>query len=424
MALRRRNMKNKYDIIVCGGGFAGTAAAVAAAREGADVLITDKSGFLGGTACNCQVIPFMTYTTTINGKKTALSAGLFSYILEELFSLGGLHRNGITFNEEILKLVLDRLAEKYKIDILYHSYITDAVKSGDKITSVSCVNKSGSRTYSADFFIDATGDADVAAIAGCPFRLGREEDNLCQPMTLCFRLADVDVDKAFASYGRINELYSRACTEGKIKNPREDVLFMRHMSGSVLHLNSTRVIRRSPINAADKSAAEREAREQVFELYTFLKENCEGFENAVLLSSGPEIGVRESRMIDGLYTLTVDDLKSCVKFDDGIAACNYDIDIHNPDGSGTSHYYFKEGTYYTIPYRCLVPKKISNLLAAGRCISGTHEAQASFRIMPVCCTIGEAAGTAAAIAVKNGCAAAAVDTDELRAVLKRNGAFI
>ena len=125
-----------------------------------------------------------------------------------------------------------------------------------------------------------------------------------------------------------------------------------------------------------------------------------------------------------MYTLTTEDLKACVKFDDGIAACNYDIDIHDPAGSGTSHYYFKEGTYYTIPYRCLVPKKADNLLVAGRCISGTHEAQASFRIMPVCCTLGEAAGTAAALALKNGSAVGNIDTDELRAVLKSNGAFL
>ena len=199
---------------------------------------------------------------------------------------------------------------------------------------------------------------------------------------------------------------------------------MRHMANDILHLNSTRVIRKSPVNAFDLSDAEREAREQVFELYTLLKENCEGFENAVLLASGPEIGVRESRMIDGLYMLTADDLKACTKFEDGIAACNYDIDIHNPDGSGTSHYYFAEGTYYTVPYRCLVPRKADNLLVAGRCISGTHEAQASYRIMPVCCTLGEAAGTAAAIALENGGSAAGVDTEKLRNLLKQNGAFI
>ena len=161
----------------------------------------------------------------------------------------------------------------------------------------------------------------------------------------------------------------------------------------------------------------------MYEMYTFLKENIKGFEDCVLMSSAPAIGVRESRMIDGEYTLKVEDLTSFTKFEDGIAACNYDIDIHSPDGSGTSHWYFPDGEYYTIPYRCLIPKDSQNLLTAGRCISSTHEAQASFRIMPVCATLGEAAGLAIGLAVKNNQNVKDVDTDVLRAKLKENGAF-
>lgn len=366
----------------------------------------------------------MPYYTKINGVHTDLSAGIFGEILKRLSELGGISSDKMTFNDEILKLVLDRLTAEAGVKVLFHSYITDIMAKEESLCAVSCVNKSGKQTFYADFFVDATGDADVAALAGCPFHIGRESDNLCQPMTLCFDITNVDVERVYATHSKINELYKLQQKNGEIKNPREDVLFFRvHKSGNILHMNSTRVIRKSPVNAFDISDAEREAREQAFELFSFLKDNCEGFENAVLLTSGPEIGVRESSMIDGLYTLTSDDLISCTKFDDGIAACNYDIDIHSPDGSGTSHYYFKNGTYYTIPYRCLVPQKINNLLVAGRCISGTHEAQASFRIMPVCCTLGEAAGTAAAMALKNHCTVPEVDTAELRKVLKDNGVF-
>ena len=144
----------------------------------------------------------------------------------------------------------------------------------------------------------------------------------------------------------------------------------------------------------------------------------------MLLSSAPEIGVRESRMIDGLYTLTVSDLKDCVRFDDSVAACNYDIDIHNPEGTGTSHYYFEEGTYYTIPYRSLVPKNIRNLIAAGRCISGCHEAQASFRIMPTCCSTGQAAGLAAAVAVHDRTDFPETNVAKIQALLRKHHAFI
>ncbi|HIT84520.1 MAG TPA: FAD-dependent oxidoreductase [Candidatus Ornithomonoglobus intestinigallinarum] len=417
-------MRKKYDIIVCGGGFAGSAAAIAAARSGASVLLIEKSGFLGGAAGNCLVNPFMPFTTTIDGQYVRLSAGIFSDIIDLLGEMGALAADGVVFNGEILKLILDRLVSGSGTGVIFHTRIISAEKENGAVKSLRCVNASGESEYFADVFIDATGDANVAAMAGCPFMLGREGDNLCQPMTLCFDLANVDVDRAFKDKKAINALYAEKRESGEIKNPRGDILYMRHAAKDVLHINSTRIIKKSPVNAEDLSFAEREAREQMYELYMFLKNNFDAFKNSVLLASGPEIGIRESRRIDGMYTLTTEDLKACVKFDDGIAACNYDIDIHDPAGSGTSHYYFKEGTYYTIPYRCLVPKKADNLLVAGRCISGTHEAQASFRIMPVCCTLGEAAGTAAALALKSGSAVGNIDTDELRAVLKNNGAFL
>ena len=170
--------------------------------------------------------------------------------------------------------------------------------------------------------------------------------------------------------------------------------------------------------------AEIMAREQVFEMMSFLRENFEAFKNCTLLSTGMQIGVRESRMIVGEHTLNQEEMLAYTKFEDGIAACNYDIDIHSPDGSGTSHYYFPSGKYYTIPYGCLVPKDSENLLVAGRCISTTHEAQASIRIMPTVCTIGEAAGVAAAVACEDKTAVKSVDVQKVRAILRENGAVI
>ena len=412
-----------YNLIVVGGGFAGAAAAISAAREGVKVLLLDKSGFLGGAPGNCYINPFMPYTTKIGGVPTPLSDGIFTEILKRLDKMGGLHQNRSTFSEEILKLVLDDMAEESGVDVLFHAYLSGVEFAGRKVKSVTITGKGGSETFTADYFVDATGDADLTAMAGRPCRIGREGDHLCQPMTLCFRLSNVDVDLAFQNTRKINELYKQFQQAGKIKNPREDVLKMRHVAPGVLHLNSTRVVKRSPFSLTDLSIAEREARRQMFELYQFLKGNCEGFENSVLLSSAPEIGVRESRMIDGLYTLTVEDLKGCVKFDDAIAACNYDIDIHNPEGSGTSHYYFPEGEYYTIPYRSLIPKGADNLLVAGRCISGSHEAQASFRIMPTCCSTGQAAGIAAAVAVQSKKAVPDADIQKIQRLLREKRAF-
>ena len=159
-------------------------------------------------------------------------------------------------------------------------------------------------------------------------------------------------------------------------------------------------------------------------MYRFLKDNFEGFRNARLMMTAASIGVRESRMIEARHVLTQEELVAGTHFPDGIAAGNYDIDIHSPDGGGTSHYYFPPGVFYTIPYRCLLPREFDNLLVAGRAIGATHEAQASIRIMPICICLGEAAGTAAALAKKAGVAVADVDVEALRGRLREKGAFV
>ena len=413
----------KFDVAVIGGGFTGVAAAVAAARGGARVILIEKANCLGGAATNCLVNPFMPYTTEINGEKVALSAGIFEEINNLLRERGAMM--GTRFLEEDLKLVLNRLVLSAGVELLFHAYISCAQKNGDgKIESVTLATRSGEESIFADYFIDATGDAQLAFLADCPVTLGREPDHLCQPMTLCFRLGNVDVEKFMASKPRYTEAYQKALEEGSIKNPRENVLVFNNPIKNVLHFNTTRIVKHDPTNPWDVTKAEIMAREQVFEIIDFLKKHADGLENSFLMMTAAEIGVRESRMIVGDYVLTEQDCRNCVKFDDAIAACNYDIDIHNPEGTGTSHYYFPKGEYYTIPYRSLIPKNAENLLVAGRCISSDHGAQASYRIMPVVCCLGEAAGEAIALAVKEGCSVREIDVPTLQQNLKQNGAFI
>lgn len=406
-----------YDLIVVGGGFTGVCAAIAAAREQLSVLLIERTNCLGGAPATNLVNPFMAYWTWKDGEKFYLSRGIFLEIAEELKKCGGLAENESTFDEEWLKLVLNRMVCKEGIELLFHSYLIDAAVSNGTVTSVTVANKSGKQTFTADFYIDATGDGDLSVLCGCPYHIGRPEDHLCQPMTLCFRLANVDLDTFDRVRPTIDPLYQKWQAEGKIKNPREDVLIFSTMIDGVLHFNSTRIVKKNPVDAFDVTAAEIEAREQVFELYHFLKENIDGFQNAKIISTALQIGARESRMIEGNYILTAEDLVACTKFEDAIAEGNYDIDIHNPEGSGTSHYYFPEGQYYTIPYRCLCPKGTNNLWVAGRCISSTHEAQASYRIMPICATLGQAAGTAAAIAKQTGKDANTLDVKKVQAKL-------
>lgn len=416
-------MENKYDLIVAGGGFAGTAAALSAAREGLRVLLFDKNNCLGGAAAGCLVNPFMPYWTTKNNEKFFLSKGIFTEITDKLKSMGAMPNDSM-FSEEYLKLVLNRLLIDAGVTLLYNSYLSDAETEDGVVKSVTVVNKSGNQTYYADYFIDATGDGDLSVLCGCNYRLGRENDNLCQPMTLCFRAANVDMDKFREEYPEMQRLYKEYRESGKIKNIREDILTFKVPVKGIVHFNSTRIVKRNPVDAEDVTAAEIEAREQVFELFNFLRDNFEALKNSEIIMTAAEIGVRESRMIEGEYVLTQEDLVACTKFEDSIAVGNYDIDIHNPEGSGTSHYYFKPGEYYTIPYRCLTPKNTNNLLVAGRCISSTHEAQASYRIMPICCCLGQAAGTAAAQAHKNGTDVKNIDVKKLQKRLTECGIMI
>lgn len=419
--------KSKYDVLVIGGGFSGVAAAVAAARQGMKTLLVESSGCLGGAASNNLVYPFMEYWTidTENGEKRKrfLSRGIFEEI-GELYKEISPFKDFVRFNSEFMKIALDKIVEKSGAEVLFHSTLCGVNMDGETIKSVDLANKAGVMTLSARFFIDCTGDADLAFLCGCPTTLGRNEDSLCQPMTLCFRVVNVDSERFIEQRPAIQELYKQYKKEGKIKNTRENILAFSGLGDGIVHFNSTRVVKHNPTDPLLLSKAETIAREQMAEIYLFLKDNFDCFKDSVLLTSAIKIGVRESRKIEGLHILTQEELKDCTVFFDAIAAGNYDIDIHNPEGEGTSHYYFKDGQYYTIPFRSLIPKRTENLLVAGRCISATHEAQASIRIMPICCTLGEAAGIGAAASVKTNKAAYEADTEEIRRILKENNAVI
>lgn len=423
MSILREMTGKVWDLIVVGGGLTGVAAAVAARREGLDVLIVEKAGFLGGAPGTLLINPFMPYATTVDGKRFELSRGFFTELRGLLKEAGGYVDGREDIHEEYVKLVLDRLVWKEGIQPLFHAVLCGVEQEGEHLTAVRVVTKAGILTFRGRYFIDASGDAALAVMAGCPYHLGRP-DGLCQPMTLCFRIGNVDIPTFQKHRQEMQEKYKQFQAEGKIKNPREDVLIFHTLVDGVLHFNTTRVVKHDPTDPFDVTEAEMIAREQMFEMYDFLKNNCPGFEHSQLLYSAGEIGARESRMIDGEYLLTETDLRDCVQFEDAIAAGNYDIDIHNPEGSGTSHYYFPEGTWYTIPYRSLQPRGADNLLVAGRCISSTHEAQASYRIMPIVATLGQAAGTAVALAARDDIGVKEIDVRKLQETLVQNGAFI
>lgn len=415
----------KFDLIVVGGGLTGVAAAVSAAREGLRVLLVEASGCLGGAMTVNMVYPFMRFWTKDpeSGEVRDLSAGIFTEMnkrQEKYIPPLGTTR----FNPDSFMLVLDEMCEESGVQVLFHATLCGVEVEGRQIKSVLLATKAGLMEVSADSYVDATGDGDLMAFAGCDFQLGRESDGLCQPMTTIFRMSGMDVEGFKADRPRLQEVYKQQQAEGKIRNPRENILTFYGLGEGIVHFNTTRVIKLDPTDPFDVSRAEMEARKQVFEMYTFLRENCEAAKNATVCSTAVSIGVRESRKLKGEYILTVEDLKNCTKFPDSVALGNYDVDIHNPEGAGTSHYYFGDGQYYTIPYRSFLPKELDNLLVAGRCLSATHEAQASVRIMPICATMGEAAGVAAAVAKQTKTCVHDVDVAIVQKKLREKGAAI
>lgn len=427
-----------WDVIVVGGGPGGVPAAVAAARNGARVLLVESYGFLGGMATTALVMPYMKYSA--GGKK--IVRGLFEEFQDMMEDNGGVKRKKTrdkdqiwlnTFptdledrahiDDEPMKHLLDRFVLESDVQPLLHTRAIGVLTENGRIKAVRVCHKGGVEDLSADVFIDSTGDGDIGAWAGAPVEIGRPADNGCQPMTTCFRMANVNMDR-MPDGKEVNRLFDQAKKRGEISNPRENVLKFYTMHPDVMHFNSTRVINKSSLDGWSLSEAEIEGRRQVDELVRFLKKHVSGYENAYLMKSGAQIGIRESRRIMGRYALTADDVITGRKFEDGIACGSYAIDIHNPSGTGTKMVYLDEGIYYHIPYRCIIPDNIDNLIVASRCISSTHEAHSSMRVMPTVWAIGQAGGTAAALSVKDGIKPADIDVAKLVTTLKKQKQFI
>ena len=409
------------DVLVAGGGPAGIAAAVVAARRGAGTILIERYGFLGGMATAGLVNPFMGW----HAGGEPLVAGVFQEMLELMAAVGGYggERQPTAFDPEAFKLVADQLCRQAGVQVRFHTLVTRADVAGSAITALHTESKSGAEQWTARVYIDCTGDADVAFLAGVACDEGREADHLTQPMTLNFRMADVDIER-MPSREEINRLFDTAKAEGRVTCPRENMLWFHTLKAGVVHFNTTRVTGLSATNADDLTAAEFEARQQAHELARFLVSDVPGFERAYLQQSAAQIGVRESRRIRGHYALTADDVVQARKFPDGIARSNYPIDIHSPTGAGTDIRGVAEGDYYEIPYRCLLPQGIDNLLVAGRCVSSTHEGQAALRIMPTCFAMGEAVGVAAALACQQGISPQDVEPDGLRRALRGQGQIV
>lgn len=445
---------SNWDVVVVGGGMSGSMAAVAAARNGARTLLIERDACLGGTMTTGLVGPMMTF----HSFKEQVVAGLAQEVVERLMALGGSPghifdatgyvKTVTPFDNEIMKLVLQRMLHESGAKVLLHSVVEDVVLEGEQLKGVVVRHKGGTEQLFARVIVDASGDGDVASLAGAPWEQGRSTDGLVQPVSLMFKMGDVDLQavkdylirhpevarlspqgvepyasQPLAVVCAFADLLQKTISAGGLSFQRENVLFFSTNHPDEVTVNMSRVQRVDPLNAWDLTGAELEAREQIFALAAFLREKIPGFGHARLIASGGRIGIRESRRILGEYVLTADDVLSGRRFEDGIARSAYPIDIHAPEPD-EAHVdgFLAEGQSYDIPYRCLVPLRVDNLLVSGRCISTTHEAHGSTRVSPNCMAFGQAAGTAAALAVQLGVLPRDLDCRVLRGTLSAQGA--
>ena len=452
---RRAQVAAETDVLVVGGGPSGLGAALGAAAAGAGVILAERYGFLGGNATAALVMPLMSFHTqhhrpekegavtlfpTDHGRGNPLIAGALKILLERMVSAGGAIepslKTGYTvpFDPETFKRVALELLDEAGVHFLFHAFASDAIVEHRTIRGVVFETKSGPVVIHARVVIDATGDGDVAARAGAPFEVGRESDRLVQPMTLMFRIAEFNRE-AFAGYVKEHpdqwrgvhglwDLVRKATAAGDLVLPRENVLFFATPHEQEVSVNSTRITRVLGVDVWDLSYAEWETRRQMSQIAAFLRRYVPGFEQSYVTQSGMHVGVRETRRISGEYQLNERDILEARKFPDAIARSAYPIDIHDPEGTGTVLKRLPPGEWYEIPLRCLLPQGVDGLVVAGRCISGTHEAHSSYRVMPVAMALGQAAGVCAAQAVKTGSLPRGVPPDVVRAELIRQGASL
>lgn len=450
---RRAIVAGETDVLVLGGGPSGLGAALGAAQAGARVVLAERYGFLGGNATAALVMPLMSFHTSMprpeqkgattllptdHGPGEPVVAGALKLLLEKLVKAGGAIAPSLAtgyvvpFDPEWFKLVALELLDEAGVQFLFHSFASGVLGDG-RVEGAVLETKSGPLAVRAHVTVDCTGDGDAAVQAGAPFEIGRA-DGLVQPMTLMFRVVEfrraafeayvAQHPKQWRGVHGLWDLVREASAAGELELPREDILFFATPHEAEVSVNSTRVTRVLGTEVWDLSYAEWASRRQMRQIAAFLRRYVPGFESSYVAQSGVQIGVRETRRILGDYQLTADDVLAARKFDDAIARGAYPIDIHNPKGSGTVLKRLPPGEAYDIPLRCLLPRGVEGLLVAGRCLSGTHEAHSSYRVMPIVMATGQAAGACAALASRRGVTPREIPAEQVQRELVRQGASL
>lgn len=446
----------RADVLVIGGGPAGLCAAIASARAGAKTMLIEKNNCCGGMATAGLVAPFMTcYDSSGN---TLLIRGLFEEIVNRLIAVGGAihpseveapsaftsyitvgHIHVTPFKAEALKLLADRMLTEVGVKVLYHTAFVDAVTEGERVSRVIVAKKEGLCAIEAKMIVDCSGDGDCAAAAGVPYTVGNGNGRI-QPATMFFRIGNVDSKKIDAdieknwdnfyrkdgvNYRSMHWWVSKAKEAGDWTLDRVSIGLFRGVDEDEWSINTSRIMGVNGTESESLTMGEITGREQVDEIFAFLKKYVPGCENAKLLQSGSTVGIRETRHIHGIKTLTVDDLLEYRAPEDSILLAANSVDVHGRFGPKSNEYIaLPEGKYYGVPYGCLVPKNRSNLLVAGRCISAESEAAGAIRVMPPCMGLGQAAGVAAALCLKDETDVRKANVKAIREELVRQGALL
>lgn len=445
-----------YDVIVVGGGPAGVCAAISSARNGMKTLIVEQNGFCGGMATAGLVGPFMTCYDSAG--ETMIIKGLFEEIVDRLVSrgfaihpkevMGGTaftswikigHDHVTPFESEGLKLLLDEMLCEAGVDILYHTTFLDPILDNSKIIGIKTASKSGVQEIKAKVVIDCTGDGDVAFRCGVPFEMGNEELGLIQPATMFYHISNVDSDaleadiqanidnfyrKDGVNYRSLHWRVTEARENGDWTLDRVSIGIFRMPKKDEWCINTSRIMGVDSTDNRSLTKAEIEGRKQVDEITKFFRKYVPGCKDARIKATASHIGIRESRHIKGEYRLTADDLLNAKVPDDSVFIAANSVDVHGRFGPKSNEYVPINGKYYGVPYRSLVPVGIDGLLVAGRCLSADSTAAGAVRVMPPCMAMGQAAGTAAALSVKNNVAVRNVDVVSLRKELIKNDVML
>ncbi len=436
-----------YDVVVCGGGTAGCPAALAAARQGLRVLVLENQGQLGGTGTSGLVSHwlggrFEDGRWVVGGIFKELSeeaaAGGFALIPRDTdppskYTPHGWHKgllHGIPFDPYRMAGYLDRKMAADKVDVLLNTRVVDIVKDGNAIRHLIFHNKSGLQAVEATAVIDATGDADIAALAGCPYDKGRDDDHAMTAVTLEVHVDNVDQD-SFAGYvyehdePRMREFIKRKRAEGSWTQNADIFICVQLTEKGVMMLNTTRVCDIDGTDGASLTLGMQQGRAEIEWLIGFLREHMPGFSNVRIKSIAPMLGVRETRRIHGRYRLTVDDVIAGRPFADTIGLSSYYWDLADPKHPSYQPMHGKPKPPVTpIPYRILVPQDIDNLICPGRSVSVEREVLGPLRVMAPVMAMGEAAGLSADQVVRQKKAFAQVDVTALREALRKQGAIV